>query len=193
MDDIPTLTWAGFQLLGPGSKLTRRNGVFAAYYLALKCPLCGLALPETSIFNHVASCMLTPDHIGTKDFDHDEWRRSVRKNKDLPPKKLFHKNLQRADANSEHKSICPECGSVLLMRRKPNFHISTLDNCILCGRQYHYVDIEENQSELIYKEGHSLMAEVLKQNETITGTTSSSPITDPGSLRHSKTEDTDGQ
>lgn len=186
MDAIPTLTWSGFQTLGrvygqtPESRLVTRNGVYAAYYLALKCPLCGLALPETCIYRHVSSCMQTPDHKGLN-FDYGEWHKTVNRNSELPPKKVFHRNLERV-AESEHKSICPECGSVLLMRRLPNFQISTKDNCILCGRQYHYVDIVENMTELTYKEGHALMEAVLKHDETGDGSAPIPQVSDPGGV-----------
>lgn len=61
--------------------------------------------------------------------------------------KVKHSELTRAEADSPHKSNCPACKeSVLLMiRDRKTFKLRNHDMCILCGQQFEYTDIPDNQ------------------------------------------------
>lgn len=64
-----------------------------------------------------------------------------------PVLEIKHSELERADADSDHKSKCPKCKSgVLLMFRHPEtFLLRDFDNCILCGQHFRYTDIPDNK------------------------------------------------
>lgn len=52
-------------------------------------------------------------------------------------------NLKRADSETIYRSICPDCGGFLLVGRdRDTFDLQEDDNCISCGRQFRYTDIE---------------------------------------------------
>lgn len=76
------------------------------------------------------------------------------KNLNIAPLEVKHKELKRAEEDSQYKSICPNCerGLLLMQRDNVTFFLKKDDNCILCGRRYVYTDIVENQITLKYKE-----------------------------------------
>lgn len=64
---------------------------------------------------------------------------------------LNHKDLKRLNNESTFKSVCPVCnkGILLVRRHQETMNISNMDNCILCGQQFKYLDIEDNKHQHI--------------------------------------------
>ena len=64
-----------------------------------------------------------------------------------PTIQVNHKDLKRyGDDNC--RSVCPKCekGVLLVGRNSKTFKLQKYDNCILCGQQYEYMDIDELRS-----------------------------------------------
>lgn len=64
-------------------------------------------------------------------------------NSNKPMLEVKHKELERLSSNSNFRSVCPVCKEgVLFVRRGENLKLSRYDNCVLCGQQFKYTDLE---------------------------------------------------
>lgn len=64
-----------------------------------------------------------------------------------PVIEVKHSELERVSEDSDHKSKCPKCkmGVLLMYRHHETFLLRNFDNCILCGQNFIYTDIEDNK------------------------------------------------
>ena len=68
-----------------------------------------------------------------------------------PMEEIRHQDLVDMKDNHLWKE-CSHCkGSVPLSRNLKTMNLEVRSNCLLCGQQFHFIDIEENNFELIYK------------------------------------------
>lgn len=65
-------------------------------------------------------------------------------NANQPVLKVWHKRLKRIDG-SNYRSQCPKCQlGTLLMHRTDDGDLDDVDNCVLCGQQIKYMDLNES-------------------------------------------------
>ena len=66
-----------------------------------------------------------------------------------PIKDIYYKDLEKIEGWGERfRRVCPECKhGYLFVKRESNFVLEKIDNCILCGQHFRYLDIEEMRRE----------------------------------------------
>lgn len=72
---------------------------------------------------------------------------------DKPIEEIKHQDLVDMKDNHLWKE-CPHCDGCIPLSRdlqSETLYLLTRTNCLLCGQQFHFIDIEENNFELIYK------------------------------------------
>ncbi len=74
----------------------------------------------------------------------DEMDEIVASNVYNAPITVVHAKLERISDNSIFRSVCPACtkGTLLVRRDHTTFKLIAEDNCILCGQQFVYSDID---------------------------------------------------
>jgi len=75
----------------------------------------------------------------------DEMKEIVGSNLYNNPISVKHAELERVGDNSIFRSVCPVCKEGMLMVRRDSktFKLMPEDNCILCGQEVFYADIDE--------------------------------------------------
>jgi len=70
------------------------------------------------------------------------------------PIKVYHANLLESDDNSMYRRECPFCEIGLFMVRRDNetFVLEDTDNCISCGQQVIYMDIDKMRAKENFEE-----------------------------------------
>ena len=61
------------------------------------------------------------------------------------PVEVAHTELERTSDESMFRSVCPVCeeGTLLVRRDHETFKLIESDNCVLCGQQFVYLDIDD--------------------------------------------------
>lgn len=141
-------------------------------HVLIRCGICRAHTVDRFFDEHAVMCWKKDTILngGTNDVSQeklDEWRLKVHGNIVKPAQIIKHSELMRV-ADSEYRSLCPECGTgLLMMRRNDDMSLSQWDNCLSCGCKFQYIDIVtgSNIRELIYRTQHEMASALIEQQK----------------------------